>query len=159
MSEACTCVSFGIMSTLLVPVLMRMTYIDRSMNSVHPTERRVVPYRSQPVPILMIYEAPCEAESSKSDIHQGATEDLEMLVMLKNIVSKDISTDVRAKNEENIKLSQKSVKLHRDHHVRSVPIFREGDKIYLDTASLFRSAVENAADEGYIQFFPRKEKL
>lgn len=42
--------------------------MDKVIKSVHPDERKIVPHRSPPVPILMVGEAKSAAEKSTQDI-------------------------------------------------------------------------------------------
>lgn len=57
MNESSTDVSFSVESKLVVSVLLRMSLFDRLIKAVHSAERKIVPYHSLLVPILMVYEA------------------------------------------------------------------------------------------------------
>lgn len=47
-------VKFGTVEKLDEPELLEMSFIDRSINSVHLAKGRNAPYHSPPVPIVMV---------------------------------------------------------------------------------------------------------
>lgn len=80
MGESRTRANFGIASELVVPILLGTTYIDRFIRSIHPAERKIVPYHYPPVPKLIVYKARSEPEIEKLDSHQNVESDLALLV-------------------------------------------------------------------------------
>lgn len=80
MVESRTRVTFGLMDKLSVPMLLGPTFVDRLTKSVHPTEKKNIPYHSPPVPILMVHKAHSAAEENKSDICQYSAKAQEILV-------------------------------------------------------------------------------
>lgn len=48
---------FGIVKDLAVTVLLETSFIGKFVKQIFPGERKIVPYSSQPVLILMIHEA------------------------------------------------------------------------------------------------------
>lgn len=60
--------------------------------------------------------------------------------------------------EKNFKLPQKRYKLHHDCPVRFATIFKEGDEVFLDRSSIFRSAAEKSAAEVYSKVFTTKQE-
>lgn len=92
------------------------------------------------------------------DTHQDITKHLALLVTLNKIISKDVTTTVRDEPDKNLKLAQKRHKPLRNWHVRSTQIYMEGDVVYLDSRSLFRSAAEMSPAEGYNTPAPKKEQ-
>lgn len=64
-----------------LPVLLGRTFIGRALRSIHPAERKLVPYQSPKVPILMVLEGRSVAEKGEySYIRRSILEDLELLV-------------------------------------------------------------------------------
>lgn len=62
---------------------METIFTDRYIKSVHPAERKIVPYHSLPVHILMISKVRSATEKEEeSDNRQTSTEDLVLLVTL-----------------------------------------------------------------------------
>lgn len=105
----------------------------------------------------MIYDAPCKAETNKSDIRQNSTEDMALLLNLDKIVAKHTTMTVRTKANNNLRLAQPSYKLHHDHHDRFASGYKKGDNFYLDKPPLFCSAAKNFAAEGYNKLLSRKK--
>lgn len=75
-----TRVNPDIVNKLLVPVLPDKSYIDRFISLIQPTEIRIIPYDSQPIPISHIQEAISIAEHDKPDGSEETTEASELLV-------------------------------------------------------------------------------
>lgn len=93
MGESRARVNFGVVKKLVVPALLGKKYICRFTKSVDLVERKVVPHHSPPVPILMKYEVPGEAENNKSDIFQDTTGDLELLAKMNKICTTGLNYD------------------------------------------------------------------
>lgn len=79
MGESRTFVNFGVVNELVVPVLFGTIYIDSSIKSIHPAERKVVPHHSPTVPILIVYEANSKPEKNNIEARQEVEEELTLL--------------------------------------------------------------------------------
>lgn len=80
MGEVPAFINFSVLGKLVVPVLLGTTYIKRFIKLVHPSEGKVIPYRSQPVPILMRHEAMRTAKDEKAHSRQKDTKRLALLM-------------------------------------------------------------------------------
>lgn len=69
-------VTFGVAHKLGLPIVLLTTFIDKCMKSMHHTERKIVPYHSTPVHILIVHEAKGKAEKNTPDISQINDQDL-----------------------------------------------------------------------------------
>lgn len=76
MGKARTRVTFRVVNEVVVPSLLRMTYINRFIKSMYPAERNIVPYHLPPVPILLIHEAKSDHEENKLELSNDPAEDL-----------------------------------------------------------------------------------
>lgn len=65
---------------LTMPVLLRRTFIDRFINSMHPSKKKIVLHNFPPVPIRMVDGAKSEDVKDASDIPQINDQDLTLLV-------------------------------------------------------------------------------
>lgn len=72
--------TFGIVDTLDVPVLLGTTFIDRAVTSIHSSKRKTVSHHFLSVPIVMVYEARSTAENVKSNNFKENEKDLEVFV-------------------------------------------------------------------------------
>lgn len=68
MGELRTRLNIGIVNKVVMPVLLRTTYIDRFTKSIHPVEKKIATRHPLLVPILMGKEASSEDKMEKSDI-------------------------------------------------------------------------------------------
>lgn len=57
MGETVVRVVFGIVKNLAFPILLGTQFIGKFFKGILPAKSKIVPYNSQPVPILMVYEA------------------------------------------------------------------------------------------------------
>lgn len=64
--EAHTRVTFGVADILAVPLSLGTTLVGKFIKSIHLNERKIVTYRSVPVPILIVQEAKVRAKKYKS---------------------------------------------------------------------------------------------
>lgn len=65
MDESRTRLNFGNISELAVTVRVQTDYVDRFIKSMHPFKRKIVPFHSPPLSILMMHEAWSVAENEK----------------------------------------------------------------------------------------------
>lgn len=80
MDELRTRDNFGVENELVVLILLGSTAIDRFINLIHQSDRKIDPYLSQPEPVLMVHEAESPAENDRSDTHQEVTKDMARLM-------------------------------------------------------------------------------
>lgn len=69
-ADSPTRVAFGVVDELAVPVLLGTAFIDRFVNSIQPTERKIIPSHTPPIFILLIHDARSAAEKNSSDIRK-----------------------------------------------------------------------------------------
>lgn len=62
MCESQTYVNFGVINKLAMQFFVGAMYIDRLIKSIHPSERKIVPVGSSPLPVLTVQEVRDEAE-------------------------------------------------------------------------------------------------
>lgn len=79
MRESRTRVNFGLVNEMVVPILLGTTYIDRFMNLIHPTERRIVLHHSPLILILMVCKAKSETKNNDTEKRQRNEEELTLL--------------------------------------------------------------------------------
>lgn len=65
---------------------------------------------------------------------------------------------LRNESSKIVKLRQKSYERPHDRHVRFGPILNEGSEFHLDRPSLFCSAIQKSAAEGYNELLPKKKR-
>lgn len=51
-------VAFGLVCDLSVPVFLGTSFLPKFMSGIFPPERKIVPYKSTPVPILAFSDQP-----------------------------------------------------------------------------------------------------
>lgn len=81
MKEPNTRVTIVVVDKLAILVLLETIFIDRFIMSIHPTERKIIPHHSPPIPSLLIHETKSAAENHSYDIGQFRKQDPALLGM------------------------------------------------------------------------------
>lgn len=61
-SEGCSCVTFGSIDELVIPVSFGKIFTDKFSKSIYAAERDIVPYHSLRIPKLVVHKAASEAK-------------------------------------------------------------------------------------------------
>lgn len=75
--ESGTCVNFYAVNEMVFSGILKTTYIDRFIKSIHPA-KKIDPCRSPSVPMLMVHDAKSEAEKNNKMPCRGNKEDSEL---------------------------------------------------------------------------------
>lgn len=89
--EARTCVKFGVVNKLVMTSVIRMTFIDGSIKSIHPAERGLVLRHSPTVPTLTVHEAERKTKKNNTETRQENEEALALLVTTIRCESKSMT--------------------------------------------------------------------
>lgn len=81
LGETGTRVDFGVLSLLPFSIFLLATYIDRSIRSLHQTERSIVSHYFQWLPLLMMYEYEVEGEINECNFRQETAKGSALSVM------------------------------------------------------------------------------
>lgn len=79
MGEARTWVMFAVVDRLVVSVLLETIFSDKLIKTIQPAGRKIAPYHSPQVPILMVHEPRSEAKKNTSVIRHFIEQDSALL--------------------------------------------------------------------------------